>query len=140
MINHDWPFGHLPKDKASEGAIYIAETNMATYSEDPHVLRELKRYLLLRRTLKRRVTMQSKRVDDAWHKFILDTRNYHAFCERVFGEYLHHESAHFALDEGFPSAYAELFGEELPSIWFEPEEVPATAWHNDTYYDSGNCA
>lgn len=29
-------------------------------------------------------------VDEYWHKFILDTRRYHHFCDRVFGEYIHH--------------------------------------------------
>lgn len=31
----------------------------------------------------------SRRVDDLWHQFILFTREYHAFCERI-GGYVHH--------------------------------------------------
>jgi hypothetical protein len=31
----------------------------------------------------------SRRVDDLWHEFILFTREYHAFCERI-GSYVHH--------------------------------------------------
>jgi hypothetical protein len=34
--------------------------------------------------------MPSQAVDTAWHEFILMTREYHAFCERAFGRYLHH--------------------------------------------------
>lgn len=34
--------------------------------------------------------MPSRAVDDAWHAFILMTREYHAFCEEAFGSYLHH--------------------------------------------------
>jgi hypothetical protein len=34
--------------------------------------------------------MPSRAVDVAWHEMILMTRAYHAFCERAFGHYLHH--------------------------------------------------
>ena len=34
--------------------------------------------------------MPSRLVDEAWHEFILDSRAYTEFCERAFGEYLHH--------------------------------------------------
>jgi hypothetical protein len=34
--------------------------------------------------------MPSRAVDDAWHEFILITREYHAFCDAAFGFYLHH--------------------------------------------------
>lgn len=36
------------------------------------------------------VGMPSKAVDDAWHEFILMTRDYQAFCRHAFGRYLHH--------------------------------------------------
>lgn len=34
--------------------------------------------------------MPSRVADDLWHEFILDTKSYHAFCERAFGGYFHH--------------------------------------------------
>jgi uncharacterized membrane protein YgcG len=34
--------------------------------------------------------MPSRAVDEAWHEFILDSIAYTAFCEKAFGEYLHH--------------------------------------------------
>jgi hypothetical protein len=34
--------------------------------------------------------MPSKAVDDAWHEFIVMTRDYDAFCQGAFGKYLHH--------------------------------------------------
>jgi len=34
--------------------------------------------------------MPSKAVDDAWHEFIVMTRDYDAFCQGAFGRYLHH--------------------------------------------------
>ncbi|AHI05748.1 hypothetical protein BDW_06210 [Bdellovibrio bacteriovorus W] len=30
-------------------------------------------------------------LDEMWHHFILQTRSYHEFCNKEFGEYLHHE-------------------------------------------------
>lgn len=36
------------------------------------------------------VGMPSKAVDEAWHDFILMTRDYQAFCRQAFGKYLHH--------------------------------------------------
>src|SRR3954462_8334193 len=36
------------------------------------------------------IGMPSKAVDVAWHEMILRTREYHEFCRRAFGEYLHH--------------------------------------------------
>lgn len=38
----------------------------------------------------RNVGMPSKIVDEAWHEFLLMTREYHAFCLQAFGHYLHH--------------------------------------------------
>jgi len=34
--------------------------------------------------------MPSRAVDEAWHEFILDTFTYTSFCEKAFGDYLHH--------------------------------------------------
>ena len=36
------------------------------------------------------VGMPSRAVDDAWHDFILATRDYQGFCRQAFGKYLHH--------------------------------------------------
>ncbi|SOZ19092.1 hypothetical protein CBM2609_B30005 [Cupriavidus taiwanensis] len=29
-------------------------------------------------------------MDDFWHEFILVTKDYHYFCEKYFGRYIHH--------------------------------------------------
>jgi len=42
------------------------------------------------RARKKMVAMPSKVVDLAWHEFILHTRQYHDYCCRAFGHYLHH--------------------------------------------------
>jgi hypothetical protein len=31
-----------------------------------------------------------KQLDDMWHVTVLHTRNYSAFCNEIFGEYIHH--------------------------------------------------
>lgn len=30
-------------------------------------------------------------IDEIWHAHILYTQDYHAFCDKVFGKYLHHQ-------------------------------------------------
>jgi len=42
---------------------------------------------------KRMVAMPSQAVDDAWHEFILFTRQYDKFCQGAFGRFLHHTPA-----------------------------------------------
>jgi hypothetical protein len=39
---------------------------------------------------KHMVSMPSQVVDDAWHEFILFTRNYETFCNKALGRFLHH--------------------------------------------------
>jgi hypothetical protein len=36
------------------------------------------------------ITQSTKLMDEMWHTFVLFTRDYHDFCERYFGFYLHH--------------------------------------------------
>ncbi len=45
------------------------------------------------------VSMPSQAVDNAWHEFILFTREYQRFCKKAFGRFLHHTPA-----EGMSSA------------------------------------
>lgn len=39
------------------------------------------------------VSMPSEAVDTAWHEFILFTRQYKDFCNKAFGQFLHHSPA-----------------------------------------------
>ena len=36
------------------------------------------------------VAMPSRLVDTCWHVFICNTREYREFCDKVFGDFLHH--------------------------------------------------
>jgi hypothetical protein len=42
---------------------------------------------------RRQVSMPSQAIDDAWHEFILFTRNYDQFCKKSLGRFLHHVPA-----------------------------------------------
>lgn len=42
---------------------------------------------------RRMLAMPSQAVDDAWHEFILFTRQYDSFCRHAFGRFLHHTPA-----------------------------------------------
>ncbi|HLO64229.1 MAG TPA: hypothetical protein VK165_14825 [Azonexus sp.] len=58
------------------------------------VLDGLREYFLFCRQAGRRmVAMPSQAVDDAWHEFILFTRQYDSFCSGAFGCFLHHTPA-----------------------------------------------
>lgn len=58
------------------------------------VLDGLREYFLFCRQAGRRmVAMPSQAADDAWHEFILFTRQYDAFCRQAFGRFLHHTPA-----------------------------------------------
>lgn len=48
---------------------------------------------LCRQAGRRMVSMPSQAVDDAWHEFILFTRQYDKFCAHAFGRFLHHTPA-----------------------------------------------
>jgi hypothetical protein len=39
------------------------------------------------------VSMPSQIADELWHEFILYTRNYEAFCQHAFGQFMHHTPA-----------------------------------------------
>lgn len=61
-------------------------------NEETHlVFRALRDYFWMCNKAKRRmVAMPSQVVDDAWHEFILFTRNYEIFCSKSIGRFLHH--------------------------------------------------
>jgi hypothetical protein len=70
-----------------------------------------------------------REIDHMWHIFLLYTRDYMDFCERYFGEYLHHqpdlvplfENEGFQFEtnlEKFLDYNYDLFGEEVLRRWF----------------------
>lgn len=63
-----------------------------------HVFEGLRQYFLICLQAgavrgRRSLGMPSRIVDDAWHEFILMSREYSRFCDQAFGAYLHHTPA-----------------------------------------------
>jgi len=50
-------------------------------------------FIFCRQAGRRMLAMPSQAVDDAWHEFILFTRQYDNFCRHAFGRFLHHTPA-----------------------------------------------
>jgi hypothetical protein len=104
-------------------------------AEAEALFREVKRYLVLADLDKDRVwNMYSLRVDEAWHQFILFTRQYIDFSQRFFGRYVPHNPSNApkvelsrplekTTFEQFQARYQELFGEPLPQIWYDERSV-----------------
>lgn len=76
----------------------------------------------------------STRVDDAWHQFVLFTAQYVDFCQRYFGQYLHHNPSNApeapgrqvlkpSTFQGFRARYESVFGESLPDVWLDDRSV-----------------
>lgn len=83
---------------------------------------ELKKYFLLNEITGLSLSMTSTQVDEVWHQFILFTKQYHTFCEKFFGDYIHHvpNTSFTPMSENgtnyFVDAYIKVFG-EIPKIW-----------------------
>lgn len=63
----------------------------------------------------------SKRVDEAWHQFILHTLVYHEYCTKCYDKYLHHTPSNDTLEnanqfEQTITLYREKYGN--PPQWF----------------------
>ncbi|TDY16778.1 hypothetical protein B0G81_7888 [Paraburkholderia sp. BL6665CI2N2] len=74
--------------------------------------------------------MYSVRIDEAWHQFVLFTRQYTDFCRRYFGEYVHHipsgpleplghATRRPSTFEAFRARYESFFGNPLPDVWLD---------------------
>lgn len=107
-----------------------------TADEGEALFLEAKRYLVLVRTDETKIwQMHSLRVDEAWHQFILFTKQYSDFCQRFFGRFIHHSpsNAPEETEEAatlpvasfvmFRDRYEELFGIPLPDLWHDERSV-----------------
>lgn len=56
-----------------------------------HALRQF--FLAHLKSGRKFVSMPSQVVDDMWHELILYTRTYQQFCDKAFGQFLHHTPA-----------------------------------------------
>lgn len=97
----------------------------ASKEEYDHAFQEFKRYAALCKLFRYNpLGMPSPIVDEVWHSFILFTKNYHDFCSRFLGGYMHHSphTSHTPTTvkrkgvKNFVHAYHQVFG-EIPAIW-----------------------
>lgn len=76
---------------------------------------------------------EMQEIDDMWHTFILFTQDYSDFCQRFFGEYLHHapvtddlpmlsEQEYQTSLENYLSYIYDHLGEETVVKWFQAHE------------------
>ena len=114
----------------------LVKDRVVDSAEEGHALfLEVKRYLVLNQIDRTRIwRMYSRRVDEAWHQFILFTAEYVAFCQRYFGRYVHHRPSN-APDTGLPARapeatfaefgdrYREVFTIDLPFYWVDSSSV-----------------
>src|SRR3954467_15860211 len=71
------------------------------------------------------IGMPSKLVDVAWHEMILRTREYHEFCRRAFGEYLHHTPDSLlavSMSQILPPTLRVVEGHDLPMVLFTADK------------------
>ncbi len=101
---------------------------VGTAEEAEALFVEVKRHLFLAMTLRERtLPVYSTRIDEGWHQFILFTREYHDFCSRFAGRYLHHSPRESAgggsgasplAFEDFVVEYERRFG-PLSDLWHD---------------------
>ncbi len=81
-------------------------------------------FLFLCATYPDEIIVPPYEVDQLWHLHILDTRNYHEDCHRLFGSYLHHfpyaglpgTGASHAEEEKFKERTLELVVKHFPQV------------------------
>ena len=117
----------------------LADDNGWTLGYAIAVTQEYRRFLVLTQVAGRSVS-PSPDVDEAWHLHLTRTTHYKAFCEGVFGRFLHHEPArsgegerHRDMYRETLAAYRQAFGVEAPSTtWPRPgrpmEGLAAPRW------------
>ena len=112
----------------------LKEQIVETREEAEALFGEVKRYLVLAFT-EETVSweMYSRRVDEVWHQFVLFTREYVDFSTRYFSRYIHHNpgnapgaaptNAAKGTFDGFKQRYEEVFGVNLPSVWYDEKSI-----------------
>lgn len=83
-IIENWDFSKVVNRAVKDGLI--------TRDAAPEALKELRAFFAV--CAKRQVNLAppSNECDALWHTFIIQTRDYAAFCDAAFGGFLHHET------------------------------------------------
>jgi hypothetical protein len=95
----------------------------ATWVDD--AILEFKRFIALIVLTQRWQPMISRSVDEVWHTCLLYTRLYSAMCDRVAGQFIHHDPVEDDTTDGeresapaFLTVYEQYFG-QVGEIWFK---------------------
>ncbi len=92
ITNYAFPDGLRSKFRDAHPAL--------TQTQEHQVFEGLRQWFMVcNRAENRFVSMPSQVVDDAWHAFILFSRNYEHFCRKAFGRFLHHTPAEAMTDQ-----------------------------------------
>lgn len=84
LYNQNYPNNHLTAEQAFE------ETLKYLWLSQKHTM-ELKRNLKNKHFPSQCFMLRYMReIDEMWHEFILFTKDYTDFCEKYFGDYMHH--------------------------------------------------
>jgi hypothetical protein len=113
----------------------IKERVVDSVDEGEALFAEVKKFLILSHVDPEvSWNMYSRRVDEVWHQFVLFTSQYVEFCNRHFGQYLHHNPSNGPEAPGRPglksstlkdfrARYQSFFGEPLPDVWQDARSV-----------------
>jgi hypothetical protein len=117
----------------------LLKDHVAETAEEAEALfREVKRYIVLTRSDCTKIwAMHSLRIDEAWHQFILFTKEYGEFCQRYFGSYVHHAPSNAPKSEEektietaslsmFHERYVQLFRSSPPDLWNDANGIRPT--------------
>jgi len=84
---------------------------------------EFRRWIGLRIIEPRERSVFSRDVDEVWHAFVLHTRLYADFCDRVFGSFIHHNPSVGGFPDidarfrDFERLYRRVYG-DVPPLWY----------------------
>ena len=135
----DYPLGPVLKK-------YTKESGLSPSACKEHEF-ELKRYLYLCATHPKECLGMSGPIDNLWHLFITFTRDYHDFCRRVAGRYIHHspnvdkDHDHSDRYEKTLELYVHEFGSPPPRhLWPSPRPIDdeSNAANCGDCHDCGN--
>ena len=99
-----------------------------THDELDLAEQEYRRFLALHLVFPEADIVPCKLVDTIWHQHILDTRAYHADCNVIFGDYLHHFPYFGMRGDGDAQALADAYRETLRRYRDAFGEPPESIW------------
>jgi hypothetical protein len=135
MITHDKLFASLDYEAPFVIEKLVKQRIADSSDEAYRLFTEVKRFIVLVLfDTTEHFTMHSLRVDEAWHQFVLFTREYSDFCQRYFDMYVHHSPGNAPKTEAdideqaasfdtFRQHYEALFRTPLADVWYDEKSV-----------------